>query len=266
MANAWIWSPLPFAAVSAGSTAPGFAAANVGNEHMGVVWKSEPGAASINIDLGADIPVDSGLLLGLTGAAAGWTMRLIAATAAQGPSFATSIYDSGVLPLLAGAAMPVNKRGRALWSNAEPVVARYWYILITPTPSGPVTIARIALGARIPLARNFRFGAAFGVRDLGAADFSRRGVFLPTKGAKLRSTGLTFGSAYQDEVEGYIHPLIERLGVTGPVALVTNPAADDQRQNRIYYGPMVGDLGTVFARANGYEWTASVVDLDPVLP
>jgi len=56
MSNALIIKPLPFAAVSASSTAAGYDPSYIGNDHMGVVWKSATGADSraITVDMGAD--------------------------------------------------------------------------------------------------------------------------------------------------------------------------------------------------------------------
>lgn len=266
MANAWIIAPRAIVAANASSIAAGTLPTYVGNDHMGVVWASNGGTNFI-IDLGADVAVDTISLLGLTGAQPGWQWRLAASTAAQGSSFAATVYAGGWETLIAGAAMPVNGRGRSLWqAPGALVVARHWRVEFQGLSGANVTIARAVLGQRIQLARNFRFGGAFGVRDLGSAEFSRRAVLLRTRGAKMRSVGLSFGHVHRDEVEAVVHPLIERLGATESVLLVTDPAADAQRQNRMYFGPMVGDLGTVWARANGFEWSANVIDLDAVLP
>ena len=44
MSNSIVVKPLPFASVSASSTAAGYDPANIGNDYMGVVWKSATGA------------------------------------------------------------------------------------------------------------------------------------------------------------------------------------------------------------------------------
>ena len=56
--------------------------------------------------------------------------------------------------------------------------------------------------------------------------------------------------------------LIERIGNTDCICLVTDPDAHEQRQNRMYFGPMVGDLGVVWSRADGFEARINVVGLD----
>ncbi|MDZ7894169.1 MAG: hypothetical protein U5M50_03925 [Sphingobium sp.] len=267
MSNGFVLKPLPFTVIGWSSVAAGYDPANMANDHMGVVWKSAGGSANqaIIIDLGADTAIDTLVLTGCTGAQPEWTLYIAAGTEAQGASFSPEMWQSGALPFLAGAVMPVSGRGRSLWmapTVGGPPPSRYIFLNIDGLSGAAVTIARIVIGKRVQLGRNFSFGAAFGVRDLGNADFSPRGVFLRRRGAKLRSVGLTFSSVYKDEVEAVVHPLIETVGLTEPVALVTDPDPDDQRQNRIWFGPMVGDLGTVWTRASGFEWRANVVSLD----
>ena len=266
MSNAVIVKPLTMAAVSASSSAAGYSPAFVGNDHMGVVWKSATGAAtrSITVDMGGDVTIDTALLLGCTGAGAGWTLQVEAATAAQGATFPAGSWIGASLPFLAGATMPVSGRGRALWlaPASPPPAARWWRFTIGGLGSAAATVGRLVLGRRIALQRNFVFGAAFGVRDLSQVDFSARGVLLRRRGVKLRSIALTFGSVYRDEVEAIVHPLIEEVGNSEPVALILDPDADAQRQNRIWFGPLVGDLGTIWSRPGGFEWRASLVALD----
>ncbi|WHO37882.1 discoidin domain-containing protein [Sphingobium sp. AP49] len=266
MSNAVIVKPLAFAAASAGSTAAGYDPAFVGNDHMGVVWKSATGAASqaLTIDMGANVTIDTILLLGCTGALAGWTLKVEAATSAQGATFPAGSWVGAALPFLAGSAMPVSGRGRAIWfaPASPPPASRYWRLTIGGLANAAATVARLVMGRKIQLQRNFQFGAAFGVRDMSNVDFSVRGVLLRRRGVKLRSVAVTFGSVYKDEVEAVVHPLIEEIGISEPIALIIDPDDDAQRQNRIWFGPLVGDLGTVWAKPGGFEWRASLVGLN----
>lgn len=267
MSNAILVEPLPLAAVTASSTAAGHDPAYVGNDHMGVVWKSASGASSrsLVIDLGADTAFDAIALFGMTGAQSGWTLKVEAATAAQGSSFPGGSWSGTTDPLLAGSAMPTSKRGKALWrapAVSPPPPSRYIRLTFGSLSSAAVTVARVVIGEAIQLDRNFQFGAAFGVRDLGSVDFSTRGVLLRRRGAKLRPVGLTFGAVYRDEVEGVVRPLIERIGNTECMALVTNPDAHEQRQNRMYFGPMIGDVGYIHRSAGRFEWRANVIGMD----
>lgn len=260
MANAIFVRPLPFAAVTASSTASGHSPDYVGNDFLGVVWKSAASGAtqSIEIDLGADMAFDTVALFGLTGALSGWAWQIDAAPAAG--SYATIAASA---PLLAGSVAPISGRGKALWVAASaPTPARYIRIFFRSLSSAAVTVGRVVIGQRIALARNFQFGAAFGVRELGRVDFSRRGVMLRQRGAKQRSIGISFPHVHREEVEAVVHPLLERIGGTEPVMLVTDPDANAQRQNRMYFGPLIGEIGTVWARANGFEWRANLTALD----
>lgn len=267
MSNAIIIQPLAMPAVTASATAAGRDPAYIGNIYMGVTWKSPAGAASrsLVIDLGADTAFDSVALFGLTGAQPGWTLKVDAATSAQGIGFPGGSWSGAVVPLLAGSVMPTSGRGKSLWLAPDvspPPPSRYVRLTFGSLANAAVEVACAVVGKRIQLERNFQFGAAFGIRDLGSFDFSVRGVPLPRHGEKLRSTGLSFPGAHRDEVEAVVHPLFEQLGNTKVLCLVTDPNPHAQRQNRMYFGPMVGDLGTVWARADGFEARVNVVGLD----
>lgn len=267
MSNAIIIPPLAMPVVTASATDTGYAAANVANDFLGVVWKSQTGTSTawLEIDLGADLAFDSIALFGLTGAQPGWTLLVEAATAAHGSGFPVGSWVGSAVPLLAGSAIPTSGRGKALWLAPDispPPASRYIRLTIGAISGAAVTVGRVVIGQRIQLHRNFQFGAAFGVRDLGSFDFSVRGVPLRRRGEKLRSVGLTFPHVHRDEIEAQIAPLLERIGNTDVIALVTDPDAHEQRQNRMYLGPMVGDLGYVWSRAGGFEARCNVVGLD----
>ena len=275
MAHALIFAPMALdaagVAITASATAGGHEAGYVANDHAGVVWKSPTGTATrtLTVDLGADADIDVAMLFGLDGAQPGWTLTIEAATSAQGSGFGPGDYwSSGTMPLLGGSEMPVNGRGIALWQADEelngvsaPTPARYWRFRIGGLASAAAVVARLAMGRRLRLERNFSYGAAFGVRDLGNVDFSRGGVMLRQRGARLRSIGISFASVFKDEVEAQVQPLIEAVGNTGTIALVTDPAADPMRQRRCWFGPMVGDVGTIWRSAAGWEWRVNLVSL-----
>lgn len=267
MSRAIIVEPLAMPAITASNTAAGYSPANAGLDQLGVIWSSQAGASSryLQIDMGADVAFDTIALFGLTGANATWLMQIFTATAAQGPSFAGGYWASGGMALLAGSAMPTSGRGKALWQApavSPPPPSRYIRIVIDVDAVQPVAIGRVVVGRKIQLHRNFQFGAAFGVRDLGSAEFSARGVLLRRRAEKMRSAGISFPSAHRDEVEAIVHPLLERIGNTECVCMVIDPDTHEQRQNRMYFGPLVGDLGTVWARADGFEARVNIVGLD----
>lgn len=273
MAAAWILNPLPISAVSTSNGTATGAIANLANDWMGVVWKSTTATSvTITFDMGADVTVDTILLLGLVGPPTGAQMQIRAATAAQGSAFSGGVgtgvnqyWQSAAENLYAGTVVPVSGKRKALWSaptSGGPSACRYWRIVVTGlSASDYLQAARAVLCARIAPTLNFTFGGAFGVRDFGATDFSNRGVMLRRISSKLPSIGISFSNLKRDEVEASVQPLLQANGGTGPIAIVTDPASNAQRENRIYFGPLIGDLGTVWRNASAWEWRASLVSL-----
>ena len=266
MANAILLEPAAMGAVSApGGSAAGFDPAVVANDFVGVVWRAPTGnTASLQVDLGADVPVNTIALFGLLGALGTAMLTVRLATAAQGPGFGSSWTDSA-RSLLAGANPTRRARGRGLWIAPGGIPAAARYLRLEFSGLGgvtPLSVGRLVVGARIALQRNFSFGAVRGVRSLGNVDWSVQGVPLVRRGAKLRTLGLSFNAVYADEVEGAVQPLIERVGNDTPIVLVTDPDPHADRQNRIYFGYLDGSPGTVQARAGSYQSDFAMVAID----
>ena len=258
MANAWIIPPAVFTATSA-QTAVG-APSNMGLDYAGIVWRSTVTAApSVLFDLGADTVADTIALFGLAGVLGTAQFQVYGSTAAEGS--AARARTTGALPLLAGSEIPVSGQGVAL--AALPVgwpAIRFIEIVFALTGSS-VQVSRAVIGKRIALERNFGFGATFGVRDLGSLDFSARGVLLRRRAKKLRTTALTFSSINKDEVENLTKPLLERIGNTEMIALITDPSPHAQRMNRAYFGPLVGDLSQAWRNSRAFEAKANLVSI-----
>lgn len=270
MGKAIIIEPLAMAAITASNTASGYDADYLGPDAqaadmIGVTWKSDTGAASRNliVDLGSDVAFDTALLIGAVGATSGWQLKVEIATEAQGIGFAGA-WEGSVEDFLAGSAMPVNGLGKALWiaPSGAPAAGRYVRFTISGLSSAAAQLGRIVIGQRIQLERNFAFGAAFGVQTLGAVDFSRRGVALPRSGAKLRALGITFKGVKRDEVEEAVQPLFERIGNDTTIAIVIDPDAHAQRQTRMFFGYLTGNIGTIWPRAGSFEAGCNLVALD----
>lgn len=274
MANALLLRPLPWASVTASSTADAArVAGNLALDRMGLVWRSASGSAtrSLTVDLGADAPVNTIALFGI-GAGDGapspaWQWSVDLATAAQG-AFTGSFWSGTAESLLAGSTMPVSgpapANGKALWlaPAGAPASARYVRLNFSALASAALQVARLCIGARIQLERNFSYGMALGLRDLGTLDFSPRGVLRRRQGAKLRGIGLQFNHVYRDELEGQVQRLFERIGTTGALVVVTDPDAHAERQNRMYLGMLTGNLGSVLARPGGYRAEINLVAID----
>lgn len=283
MANALLLEPLPVASVTSPHTAPGHDAANLTSDFMGLTWKSTSVVAPrLVVDLGEDVPFDTVALFGIEGRVdlATWTVEV--ATESQGSGFAGA-WSTGSMPLLAGSVLPTSGRGKALAQlSGAPSEARFLRITFgsltgseptlslrfdtdeygVETEASSLSIARLVVSSGLTLDRNFRFGAAFGVRPLGETDFSVRGVLLRRPGRKLRGVGISFPHIRRDEVEARIQPLLERVGNDTAIAIVTDPAPDAQRQNRMYLGFLTGDLGTIWARPGGFAADFNLVAID----
>lgn len=274
MANAWIIEPLPLSSVEASSSVRG-PASNVGSDFAGVVWRSAQGGnASLLIDLGRDVECDTLQMFGVNGDYLDEgivSVRL--ATSAQGTVFGTPSADETrpghywpvrPAPLLTGGSRGSRGTGTTLvaWADDAPRRVRYLYIYVEGlTALGSLQVARVVIGKRITLDRNFSFGAEFGTKDLGSLEFSRQGVLLRNRGAKLRTASLTFAAVRKDEVEALTKPLLERLGNTECVAVVTDPTPHTLFSNRCYFGPLVGDLSQTWRRADSWEAKINMVSL-----
>lgn len=264
MAHALLLEPLAMESITASNTASGYSAANIGNDYMGLVWKSDTGSATrdIVIDLGEDKPVDTIALHGLAGALGSWQLSVDLATAAQG-AFGGAFTAGPAVDLLAGSAMPQSGLGRALYQFASPpALSRYVRLNFSALGTAAVQVARAVVCKKLQLERNYGYGAARGVRPLGKVDFSVRGVLLRRKGKKLRGLGISYASVKRDEVEEAVQPLLERVGNDELLGIVIDPDADAQRQNRMYLGFLTGDLGTIHARPGGFRADFNLVAID----
>lgn len=264
MPNGWAMRPMVPAALEVTSEAAGYSRDYMLNDHMGVVWKTATGSAShaIKADLGSAQVVDAALFFGCTGAQAGWTLSV---NAANSSDMVTDAWSGGTVSFLAGSEFPTHGRGVGYWEAATtPPARRYWRFEVLGLASAALTVARLAIGTRLTLERNFVFGGAWGVRDLGRTDFSPQGVLLRRQAAKLRTLGLSFPHVRKDEAEGKVQPLIELRGSQHPIVLVTDPAANAMRQRRCWFGVLASELGTIWRAPNAWEWRNNLVDLVPI--
>lgn len=257
MANAWLLRPLPVTgAVTTAGTPQLGAGAYAFNDYAGVVCQlacDAGGAASIRFDLGSVQPIDALMVFGVELLPAGATVALSKAGSADGAytQIAAGGAYAGTERLTSGAGVSV--------LDVPPTSARY--LQVTFAGGAAVRLSRIVVGKRIQPERNYGFGAGFGVRDLGSLDFSPRGVLARRRGRKLRTASLTFSNLHRDEAEAQTGPLLELVGNTEPVALLTDPEAHALRERRAYFGPLVGDLSHVIRRADAYEAKCNLVSL-----
>ena len=271
MSNALIMAPMaPVAATAISGTAAGSAAncaLGEAADFFGMQWRSTGTTASIKLDMGANVAVDTLAILGASGAPSA-TWSLYYATAAQGAAMSGGVgtganqyqqIDLG--SFYAGANALASGAQAGLWIGASAVTARHFQINVASVSDGAFAVSRVAIGQRLRLERNFDYGAAFAVRDFSSVEYSNRAVLLRRQGKRLRAVGLSFENAYRDEVEAQIHPLIEQVGNDHPILLVIDPDAHAMRTRRIYFGHLEGDLGTIWRNAKGWQWRADLVSL-----
>lgn len=265
MANGFIMRPLDIEASYCSTAATGYRASFAADDRMGLVWRSTTGSATqwLVFDLGADTPLDTITIHGLTDALDTWQWAVELATEAQG-RFTGSYWAGSATDLLAGAEMPVSGRGRGIWTapDGAPASARYVRLAFSALGTSAIEVGRVCIGSRITLGRNFTYGAVQSVRPLGSVGFSVRGNLLRRRGAKLRGVGVSCDAVTRAEAEASVLPLLEQVGNDEPVVLCLDPTADDQRQNRIWFGFLQGDLGAVFARVDGFTCQFNVLAVD----
>ena len=273
MANAFLMRPLPWVSISTDTTASGFAAANLAPwpvPRMGRVWRSTASNVfdHIYIDLGTVQPIDTIVLFGIgngNGAPdASWQWRVDLSNSPIVSGFPPEAYIGSGAQLLAGSVLPVSGRGKAIWlaPAGAPSSARYIRIAFETGSAVPLQIAMVAVGKRFQPERNYSYGAAFGVRDLGQVDYSPRGVVLRRPGAKLRGMGLTFSSVRRDELEDTLQRLFETVGNTDPVVLVTDSDPHPHRQNRMGIGHLTGNLGSIHRQPGAFQAEVNFVAVD----
>lgn len=265
MSNAIIMQPvLPAAYGSQLGTLAGVPS-NAGNDFFGVTWSGQPvgGNSDIWVDLGSNQLIDTIAILGIRDVTGGAPQFQIgASTAAQGLAGVGTWYST-VHPLFAGSNALTNGRQAMLWTApaaAGPPASRHWQIVAQGVGAG-FRISRIVLGRRIALARNFSFGAGFGVRSFGSVNFSNRAALIRRRAPKLRTVSLSFQNIYRDEVEAQIQPLIETIGIDDPILLITDLDAHAMRTRRMFFGHLEGDLKTVQRNAVGWQWQADLTSL-----
>lgn len=263
MANAILFRPLIWESISADSEQLGFQPGLLSPwpvPRMGRIWRSTGGSATkvLTIDLGSDTPLDTIALFGIGAEndppSDDWQWTVALATAAQG-GFAGSFWNGTAADLLAGETLPVSGFGKALWQApaGAPAAARYVRITFSALANARIQVALLAIGKAFQPARNYSYGAAFGVRDLGLLDYSPRGVITQRRGAKLPGVGLRFTALRREEIEDTLQRLFERVGNTDPVVLITDPSAHAQRQNRIGIGHLTGNLGSIHRVPNFFQ-------------
>lgn len=251
MANGFLLRSLPFVVVGHSAEDIGTDADNVTNDFMGMIARSPaPGTAMyVRCDFGAAHFVDTVAVLNVFGASVGGS---VSATIGNDATFSSYVEHLDITPEAAWIPSSNNFQ-QALGFFATATPCRYLLVQANVPTTFKPQMSRILLGKRYQPERNFSFGMARGVRDLGENEFAPRGGRLRRRAKKLRTLGLSWSFLTQAEAEGFALPLLEEVGNTDDVLACINPDADPERTRRLYYGPLEGNLGMSWRVANAWE-------------
>lgn len=187
--------------------------------------------ASIDIDFGSVISVDTVFLGYLTSAAAGATWAITGGAAG---------YTSVTLQSAATLRVP-DANGRfsavshALWHGAA-VSLRYLRITLTQPSGNPAISAGVVLGGNAFQAQfSHEWGAGRRVIDSGTATPLPTGGFAIVEGARKGSFSWTLGDLAPDEVEE-LYALALESGETRSILVVEDPDRTPALRHRIHYG------------------------------
>ena len=259
MTNAFLLRPLvPSNILAVEPAAAPTAYADVLNDMIGVQYISGNSASTdlLDVDFGAATAIDTVALLQTNGSAA--TLLLRGATTRAGLDAASDLL---LQDFAAGSELPTSGRTHALGLLSAPQSFRWWRIGFQGL-SAPIQIGRMVMGVRFTPEVNFSFGASFGATDLAGGEFNRRGIWLPQEGVVQRTIGLRWPHATRTESEMSISRLLEQVGNRTHILACVDPDPHPQRQRRLYFGRLRGNLGQTWNIGHRFEWRA---DLDSVI-
>lgn len=194
------------------------------------LWRADSATASLTLDLGADVELDTVALLGITGSA-GKTIRLRISTEAGGAT-SGDVTDTGALA--DGATQFAQAYGSFVHLEAAPVTARYVRFDIEDTGAGRVEAGRLVVGLREALDYNFAPGSQFDWVDPSPVARSRGGQSLVWERARYRVAVLTIGWVTDDQRWGLFERLGRDTGRHADVLLCLDPAAANLPQWTIW--------------------------------
>jgi hypothetical protein len=257
MSNGFLCNSDLFTATAGGGVVSGTSAAFLSNDFMGMVLRFSAGTPFFaTIDFGAANAIDTFALLNTN-------LPVGAAWYLQGSSASdfSSGYDSG--PIADGGEISNVRTGRRHLLLTLPTQQsfRYWRVVINGVTGVQLEAARLIIGRRTLYARNFEFGAQRGVRDLGEVEFGPAGALLRRAGRVLRTLGISFPMVTQQETEFIGLRLLETLGNTGFVFACLDDEASQFRSERMYFGPLEGNLAMTWRAHDTFEKRLQLVSV-----
>jgi hypothetical protein len=185
------------------------------------------GGATINIDFGGPVGVDSAFL-GYHTAPAGVVWSLAPTTSYQGADGAFLILNA---PLTAaGLGPPYHGFSRA----AAPVISRYWNLYLGAA-SQAFTLGVVVFGAAMTFTYNPEWGGGAFVEDTGTADRLKGGGFATDPGVATTGYQCTLGDL-QDGERRNLYQLVKDRRTTRSLLLVEDDAQTDGLNERLHWG------------------------------
>lgn len=234
MGNVLILSPAPITSIAA---TRGSGVANLLTPSPKEVWVDtvDGSAASINIDFGAMVAIDTVFLGSVYPPAAGATWSITGGAAGYTTS---TLKASGPLRAIDSASRsPL--RTHAFWKGA---VANIRYLSINvmqPSGSGPLSAGVVLAGKAWQPTFNMEFGSGRRVIDTGTVASLPDGGFATMTGARKRAFSWTLGDLSVAETDALEDLLLDH-GETVPLLVVSDPDATTGQRGRIHYGLFTG--------------------------
>lgn len=270
------------ATLSGGSWLSGLPLTNLKTNALGTVARSSTDSNAdtiINVDCGAASAISVvALVRHNLRSAAQWRIR-----GGSDVTFATSSYDSGTvnvwsyqwavgsLPsghpnassrLLTDAQIDaLNPKRDAVLVLPTEVSARYWRIEIFDSSNADnyVEIGRLVMAPRYQPSYNFSPGAEFGFVDGTVAGRSLSGVRFYDARPKARTLSLQFDVIADAEATTVLRDLLEQVGTSEPLYVVTDPSDTVNLQRRSFLANVRQLSGVRYASA-GYSSLPIVLD------
>lgn len=238
---------LPIAAIA---TSRGTGAGNLLTFSPKEVWADNAvaTAATIDIDLGAVMSIDSVFLGYVTppAAAASWTITGGATGYTDGV-----IKASGSLRLV-DTATRTPARTHAFWTGAAVSVRYLRLSVLQPTGSPALTIGIVMVNRAWRPTFNMEFGSGRRIIDTGTVAALPDGGFSTIEGVRKREFNWTLGDLSIEEADALEDMLLDH-GESVPMLIASDPDATTGQRARFHYGLFVG-LKT-FERANPTQTT-----------
>jgi hypothetical protein len=242
-------NPLPLTEAQL-STVGLIGAGNLLDPDMQVAATTTALSASVLIDLGTDVPIDT-LALPLTTASAQTQITLRAGTSAQGSSCPQTLRARAPLSL-EGDPGP---RRTFFWHSPAPLSVRYVLILIEHSAPG-LALPALVLGKAFKPVVPQNWGDGVGVGDSGLREQLPLGGVLRRTGQRIRAYSWAW-SRLTDAETAELGALLMDRGETAPVLVFSRPDEPIGLWMRVIWGDFV-DLRTwsrTMANETTYEAT-----------